>query len=139
MRIDKYLWCIRLFKTRGLASDQVRCERIILNDVVAKASKEIKPGDHIVLKRHGYNQEFTVLAIPKARLGAKLVPDYAKEIDVTSWAQFALKWLLGNPAITAVIPGTDKPQYMVDNLKAGLGRLPDAAMRKKMVETIEGF
>jgi len=72
-------------------------------------------------------------------VAGKPLPDYAKEIDVTSWAQFALKWLLGNPAITAVIPGTDKPQYMVDNLKAGLGRLPDAALRKKMVETIEGF
>ena len=72
-------------------------------------------------------------------VAGKPLPDYAKEIDVTSWAQFALKWLLGNPAITAVIPGTDKPQYMVDNLKAGLGRLPDAAMRKKMVETIEGL
>lgn len=72
-------------------------------------------------------------------VAGKPLPDYAKEIDVTSWAQFALKWLLGNPAITAVIPGTDKPQYMVDNLKAGMGRLPDAAMRKKMVETVEGF
>ena len=79
MRIDKFLWCIRLFKTRGLASDQVRGEKILLNNVVAKASKEIKPGDHLVIKRHGYNQEYTVLAIPKARLGAKLVPDYAKE------------------------------------------------------------
>lgn len=72
-------------------------------------------------------------------VSGKPLPDYAKEIDVTSWAQFGLKWLLGNPAITAVIPGTDKSQYMVDNLKAGMGRLPDAAMRKKMVETVEGF
>ncbi|MDB5545592.1 MAG: hypothetical protein JWO64_2741 [Hyphomicrobiales bacterium] len=73
------------------------------------------------------------------KVSGKPLPDLAKEIDCTSWAQFALKWLLGNPAITAVIPGTDKPQYMTDNLKAGMGRLPDAAMRKKMVELFEAL
>jgi len=73
------------------------------------------------------------------KIGGKPLPDYAKEIDATSWAQFALKWLLGNPAITAVIPGTDKAIYMTDNLKAAMGRLPDAAMRKRMVETFESL
>ncbi|HEY8579610.1 MAG TPA: aldo/keto reductase, partial [Beijerinckiaceae bacterium] len=73
------------------------------------------------------------------KTAGKPLPDYAKEIDVTSWAQFALKWLLGNPGVTAVIPGTDKPQYMADNLKAGLGRLPDAALRKRMVETFDAL
>ena len=72
----------------------------------------------------------------KATAG-KPLPDVAKEIDATSWAQFGLKWLLGNPAITAVIPGTDRPEYMTDNLKAGMGRLPDQAMRKRMVEIFE--
>lgn len=51
----------------------------------------------------------------------------------------ALKWLVGHPAITAVIPGTDRPQYMTDNLKAGMGRLPDAAMRKRMAAHIESL
>lgn len=73
------------------------------------------------------------------KVAGKPLPDFAKEIDCTSWAQFALKWLLGNPAITAVIPGTDKAQYMTDNLKAGMGRLPDAAMRKKMVDAFEAL
>jgi aryl-alcohol dehydrogenase-like predicted oxidoreductase len=73
------------------------------------------------------------------KVAGKPLPDYAKEIDATSWAQFALKWLLGNPAITAVIPGTDKPQYMTDNLKAAMGRLPDPAMRKHMVDTFESL
>lgn len=68
------------------------------------------------------------------KVAGKPLPDFAKEIEVTSWAQYALKWLLGNPAINGVIPGTDKPQYMVDNLKAGVGPLPDAAMRKRMVD-----
>lgn len=63
----------------------------------------------------------------------KSLPDWAKEFDATSWGQFFLKYLLAHPAVTCVIPGTDKPQYMVDNLGAGRGRLPDAAMRKKIV------
>ncbi len=64
----------------------------------------------------------------------KTVPEWAKEFDATSWGQFFLKYLLSHPAVTCVIPGTDKPEYMLDNLDAGRGRLPDAAMRKKMVE-----
>lgn len=73
------------------------------------------------------------------KIAGKPLPEMAKDIDCTSWAQFALKWLLGHPAITAVIPGTDKAQYMTDNLKAGMGRLPDATMRKKMVEIFEAL
>ncbi len=73
------------------------------------------------------------------KVAGKPLPDMARDIDCTSWAQFALKWLLGHPAITAVIPGTDKAQYMSDNLKAGMGRLPDAAMRKKMIEIFEAL
>jgi len=70
----------------------------------------------------------------------KPLPDWAvKELGVTSWAQYGLKWLLGNQAINAVIPGTDKPQYMVDNLKAGIGNMPDAAMRKRMAEHFEAL
>ncbi len=62
------------------------------------------------------------------------LPEWAKEFDAASWAQFFLKYLLGNEAVTCVIPGTDKPEYMLDNLGAGRGRLPDPAMRKRMVE-----
>jgi aryl-alcohol dehydrogenase-like predicted oxidoreductase len=65
------------------------------------------------------------------------MPDWAAEIDATSWAQIFLKFLLGNPAVTAVIPGTDKRDYMLDNLGAGRGRMPDTAMRKRMIEWYE--
>ena len=67
----------------------------------------------------------------------KPVPDWATEFDATTWGQFFLKYLLANSAVNAVIPGTDKVEYMIDNLHAGRGRLPDAAMRKKMVTFIE--
>ncbi len=67
----------------------------------------------------------------------KTVPDWAAEFDATTWGQFFLKYLLANPAVNAVIPGTDKVEYMIDNLNAGRGRLPDAAMRKRMVAFID--
>ncbi|MDP3715588.1 MAG: aldo/keto reductase, partial [Burkholderiales bacterium] len=69
----------------------------------------------------------------------KTVPDWAAEFDATTWGQFFLKYLLANHAVNVVIPGTDKVEYMVDNLNAGRGRLPDAAMRKRMVAFIEGL
>jgi aryl-alcohol dehydrogenase-like predicted oxidoreductase len=68
------------------------------------------------------------------KVSGKPLPDWAKDIDATSYAQIFLKFLLSHPAVTAVIPGTDKPQYMLDNLGAGRGRLPDAAMRKRIAE-----
>ena len=65
------------------------------------------------------------------------LPDWAADIDATSWAQIFLKFLLGHPAVTAVIPGTDKRDYMLDNLGAGRGRMPDAQMRQRMVAWYE--
>jgi diketogulonate reductase-like aldo/keto reductase len=62
----------------------------------------------------------------------KALPDWAAEFDCTSWAQLFLKYLLGDPAVTAVIPATNKPDHMVDNLKAGNGRLPDAKQRRRI-------
>jgi aryl-alcohol dehydrogenase-like predicted oxidoreductase len=62
------------------------------------------------------------------------LPDWAREFGVTSWAQFFLKYLLGDPAVTAVIPGSSSPAHMEDNLAAGRGRPPDTAERRKMVE-----
>jgi aryl-alcohol dehydrogenase-like predicted oxidoreductase len=66
--------------------------------------------------------------------GGRPLPPFAAEFGAATWAQFFLKFNLSHPSITAVIPGTDKPEYMLDNLQAGRGVLPDAAMRKRMVE-----
>ena len=68
------------------------------------------------------------------KAGNRPLPDFAAEIGVRSWAQFFLKFILGHPAVTAVIPGTDKPEYMLDNLNAGRGPMPDAAMRLRMAK-----
>jgi aryl-alcohol dehydrogenase-like predicted oxidoreductase len=61
------------------------------------------------------------------------LPDFAAEFGARTWAQFFLKFILSHPAVTAVIPGTDKPEYMIDNLAAGREALPDAAMRARIV------
>jgi aryl-alcohol dehydrogenase-like predicted oxidoreductase len=62
------------------------------------------------------------------------LPDWASEFGAATWGQFFIKYLLGDPAVTAVIPGTSNPAHMADNLAAGRGRPPDAAERRKMVE-----
>jgi aryl-alcohol dehydrogenase-like predicted oxidoreductase len=70
-----------------------------------------------------------------AQARGKEIPEWAKtELDCASWANYFLKFLLGHPAIGAVIPGTDRPEYAVDNLYAGRGRLPNEEQRKRMVE-----
>jgi aryl-alcohol dehydrogenase-like predicted oxidoreductase len=74
----------------------------------------------------------------RSALGKKL-PDWVAEFDCKSWGQFFLKFILGHPAITAVIPGTDKPQHMTDNLGAGLGRMPNAQERERMVKYVESL
>ncbi len=61
------------------------------------------------------------------------LPEWAGEIDCTGWAQFLLKFVLAHPAVTAVIPGTDRPEYAIDNLNAARGRIPDAKMRERML------
>lgn len=71
------------------------------------------------------------------RVKGKPLPQWAAEFDCTSWAQFFLKYLLGHPAVTCVIPGTRRTTHLEDNLKSGIGRLPDAALRKRMVEHLE--
>ena len=68
------------------------------------------------------------------KAGKRPLPAFAAEFGAKTWAQFFLKFILSHEAVTAVIPGTDKPEYMLDNLEAGRGRFPDEAMRKRMVQ-----
>jgi len=67
------------------------------------------------------------------RIAGKPLPPWAAEIECRTWAQFFLKWIVGHPAVTCVIPATNNPQHMEDNMAAGLGRLPDAKMRQRMM------
>ena len=64
------------------------------------------------------------------------LPSWAKEIDCQSWAQVLLKFALSHPAVTCVIPGTGRPEHMRDNIGAGFGRMPDAALRARMIDSV---
>ncbi|MGD8932282.1 MAG: aldo/keto reductase [Chromatiales bacterium] len=77
------------------------------------------------------NRPFARGALFRATQGREL-PDWAKEIDCRSWAQFFLKFVVSHPAITCTIPATSKPKHMLDNQTAGTGVLPDEAMRERM-------
>lgn len=66
------------------------------------------------------------------RVAGKALPDWAKEIDATSWAQVFLKYAVSHPAVTVAIPGTTQVRHLIDNQGAGKGRLPDAALRQEM-------
>jgi diketogulonate reductase-like aldo/keto reductase len=72
-------------------------------------------------------------------ISSKPLPSWASEIDCHSWAQFLLKWIVSHPAVTCVIPATNNPQHLEDNMAAGIGRLPDAKMRQRMASLFVGF
>jgi diketogulonate reductase-like aldo/keto reductase len=71
-----------------------------------------------------------------SRVRGQALPEWAAEIDCKSWAQFFLKWIVANPAVTCAIPATSKPHHMEDNMQACFGRLPDEKMRQRMVEVV---
>ena len=66
------------------------------------------------------------------RVKGKALPEWAKEIGCATWAQYFLKWILGHPAVTCVIPGTRNATHVADNLGAAAGPLPDEAARRRM-------
>jgi ribosome-associated heat shock protein Hsp15 len=80
MRVDKYLWCIRLFKTRSIATRSIQQERVEMEHQLIKPSRTVSPGDKITIKYRGYQRVFEVLDLPKSRLGARLVAEYVREI-----------------------------------------------------------
>jgi diketogulonate reductase-like aldo/keto reductase len=65
----------------------------------------------------------------------RTLPSWAQEIDCQSWAQVLLKFVLSHPAVTCAIPGTGRPEHMLDNIGAGFGRMPDAALRARMIDS----
>ncbi len=71
-----------------------------------------------------------------SRVRGKPLPPWAAEIQCASWAQFFLKWILGHPAVTCVIPGTRRVAHLRDNLGAATGALPDAATRRRMAQYV---
>ena len=79
MRLDKYLWALRYFKTRNIASEACKKGQIRVNDQIAKPSREVYPMDKLLIRKNQINFQCTVLDIPASRLGTKLVDMYRKD------------------------------------------------------------
>ncbi|MBQ9548215.1 MAG: RNA-binding S4 domain-containing protein [Bacteroidales bacterium] len=79
-RIDKYLWCIRAFKTRSEATDACKGNKVSVNGNVVKPAKELRAGDLIRVRKGAVEFSWRVLGFPKSRVGASLVPDYAQDL-----------------------------------------------------------
>lgn len=84
VRIDKWLWAVRIFKTRTIATDACKKGRVMLGDVPAKPARMIKIGDIIKVRKPPVTYSFRVLALTENRLGAKLVPEYMENITPRS-------------------------------------------------------
>lgn len=83
-RIDKWLWAVRVFKTRTVATDACKKGRVLLNDAPAKPSRTVKPGDMIKVRKPPVTYSFLVKDTVQNRLGAKLVPDYMENVTPQS-------------------------------------------------------
>ena len=70
---------------------------------------------------------------------ARPLPDWAAELDAKTWAQFFLKFVVSHPAVTAATPATSRVSNLVDNIGGGIGRLPDAAMRRRMAAFVDAL
>ncbi|WP_395060590.1 RNA-binding S4 domain-containing protein [Flavobacterium sp.] len=79
MRIDKFLWCVRYYKTRNMVTEACKKNHITVNNQVAKASKEVFAGDKVTFRRDQITYIISVLGIPDNRVGAKLVDIYRKD------------------------------------------------------------
>jgi aryl-alcohol dehydrogenase-like predicted oxidoreductase len=74
-----------------------------------------------------------------ARVNGKPLPDWTAELEVTTWPQLLLKYLASHPSVTCVIPGTERVQFLVDNMVAAHGRLPDPALRRRIEQYYDGL
>lgn len=98
--------------------------------VLAKAQEK---GVAILVNRPFMNGDYFELVRDRE------LPEWAADFDCDSWAQFSLKFILSHPAVTCVLTETANPEHLVDNLGAGMGRLPDEAMRARMLELVQSF
>ena len=83
-RIDKWLWCMRVFKTRTIATEACKKGRVTVNGASVKPPRNIKIGETIDVRKPPITYTFKVLAIPNGRLGAKLVPEYLENLTPKS-------------------------------------------------------
>ncbi|MBK6410797.1 MAG: RNA-binding S4 domain-containing protein [Flavobacteriales bacterium] len=107
MRIDKFLWCVRLCKTRSLAAEECKRGHVRLNDKEAKASAEVKENDVVSVRQAPIWRVLHVKAIPTSRVGAKLLPELIE--DKTPWEDLEKQEIARKVRVASRDPGTGRP------------------------------
>ncbi|MCX6954864.1 MAG: S4 domain-containing protein [Verrucomicrobia bacterium] len=79
-RLDKWLWAMRVFKTRALATDACRAGSVAVNELVAKPAREVHAGEVVTVKQGLFTRTLRVVGVPKSRIGAKLLPEYCADL-----------------------------------------------------------
>ncbi|MDO8543098.1 MAG: RNA-binding S4 domain-containing protein [Opitutaceae bacterium] len=79
-RLDKWLWAVRLFKSRSLASDACRAGSVAVNDQPAKPAREVRPGERITVRQGLVKRTLRVVDVPRSRVGPKLVPNFCDDL-----------------------------------------------------------
>lgn len=95
MRVDKWLWCVRIFKSRSISNEAVKSNKVFVNDQLVKPSQNVTIGDKILVKKGGYNLQFEVTGLLKSRAGAPIAQecyiDHTPEEEKNKFAD----WYIG--------------------------------------------
>ena len=107
IRVDKYLWAMRIYKTRSIATDACKCGRVKMNDVEVKPSRMFHVGDIFTVRKGPITYTYRILQLWGNRLGAKMVPEYLQ--DITPKEQLELLELARYAAQSGRDRGTGRP------------------------------
>ena len=107
IRIDKWLWAVRLYKTRSLASEECKKGKVMINGMNVKPSREIKEGETIQVRRPPITRSYKILAIAENRMAAKIVPEFM--VETTPASELEILEMQKNMSIYNRERGTGRP------------------------------
>jgi ribosome-associated heat shock protein Hsp15 len=107
IRIDKWLWAVRLYKTRSLASEECKKGKVMINGMNVKPSREIKEGETIQLRRPPITRSYKVIALAENRMAAKMVPEFM--VETTPASELEILEEMKNRSIDNRERGTGRP------------------------------
>jgi ribosome-associated heat shock protein Hsp15 len=107
IRIDKWLWAVRLYKTRSLASEECKKGKVMINGMNVKPSREIKEGETIQVRRPPITRSYKVLALAENRMAAKIVPEFM--VETTPASELEILEMQKNMSIYHRVRGTGRP------------------------------
>jgi ribosome-associated heat shock protein Hsp15 len=106
-RLDKWLWAVRVFKTRPLATEACRAGNVMIGEIAAKPARAVRAGEIVTVQQGVMMRTFRVVGSPKSRVGAALVPEFC--VELTPPEEFAKARELRVQQIMARAPGTGRP------------------------------